>query len=205
MDLDRPAALLTDAQREYLRGEKEFKRPVHERNLRSRIRERLVAATHDLTLLYNELDPEDRKMVYSVTGYDLADRVDDELERDPELVGAIRSSIAFFYEAAHDSGRDAESIVETAVGQVEQRRNSSTIVDVNLEVEKSRLDYLADRGRSKMEQMDDLSNAEVRALLEAETEEIDPDDVSMYLRNKWEWSIHSDEQTDDFDDTDTGK
>lgn len=47
---ERPAALLTNAQRAYLRGEKEY-RPSAERDVRQRIRERLRAGIFDLQMI----------------------------------------------------------------------------------------------------------------------------------------------------------
>lgn len=55
---DRPAALLTNAQRAYLRGEKEYSASA-ERDLRARIRERIRATIVDLSLLLDTTDPEE--------------------------------------------------------------------------------------------------------------------------------------------------
>jgi hypothetical protein len=49
-DSDRPAATLTNAQRAYLRGEKDYK-PSVENDIRSRIRHRISASIHDLGLI----------------------------------------------------------------------------------------------------------------------------------------------------------
>lgn len=57
-DEDRPAALLTEAQRAYLRGEKEY-RPSVESKVRQRIRERINASIDDISLLVEQLPPEE--------------------------------------------------------------------------------------------------------------------------------------------------
>jgi len=54
-DADRPAALLTQAQRDYLRGGKSY-RPSVERDVRRRIRERIQAGVADVSLLVDEFD-----------------------------------------------------------------------------------------------------------------------------------------------------
>lgn len=55
---ERPAALLTEAQRDYLRGEKDYA-PSAERDIRSRIRERVQASMFDLALVANNLPLDD--------------------------------------------------------------------------------------------------------------------------------------------------
>jgi hypothetical protein len=63
---DRPASVLTDAQRAYLRGEKDY-RPAVERDLQSRLRKRVRAAVEDLALLV-ETDREQFDVVDALSG-----------------------------------------------------------------------------------------------------------------------------------------
>ncbi|GGN27021.1 hypothetical protein [Halarchaeum nitratireducens] len=58
MSEDRPAALLTNAQRAYLRGEKDY-RPSVERDVKKRIRNRLHAGVLDLSLAFQQLSLEE--------------------------------------------------------------------------------------------------------------------------------------------------
>lgn len=60
-DDERPAALLTKAQREYLRGERPDYSPSTEREVRQRIRERIGASVDDISLLVERLDLEELK------------------------------------------------------------------------------------------------------------------------------------------------
>lgn len=60
-DDERPAALLTKAQREYLRGERPDYSSSTEREVKQRIRERIGSSVDDISLLVERLDLEELK------------------------------------------------------------------------------------------------------------------------------------------------
>jgi len=109
--MSRDPALLTPAQREYLRGEAEYEREQSETNTRYRMRKRIRNSLKDLELLSKELDPEDRKQVFA----DLHPLTDDESDdlplREDEMSGVI-GAIAFLYAGSRDIGIPFEQIVE---------------------------------------------------------------------------------------------
>jgi hypothetical protein len=57
---DRPSAVLTKGQREYLRGDRT---PAQERTTKSRIRQRILTSVQDLALLHNSLSEDDLKLI----------------------------------------------------------------------------------------------------------------------------------------------
>jgi len=109
--MTRDPALLTPAQREYLRGETEYEVEQSETNTRYRMRKRIRNSLKDLELLSKELDPEDRKQVFA----DLHPLTDDESDdlplREDEMSGVI-GAIAFLYAGSRDIGIPFEQIVE---------------------------------------------------------------------------------------------
>jgi hypothetical protein len=111
--MSRDPALLTPAQREYLRGEAEYEVEQSETNTRYRMRKRIRNSLKDLELLSKELDPEDRKQVFA----ELHPLTDDDTEsddlplREDEMSGVI-GAIAFLYAGSQDIGIPFEQIVE---------------------------------------------------------------------------------------------
>ncbi|RCU48105.1 hypothetical protein DU504_12820 [Haloplanus salinus] len=111
--MSRDPALLTPAQREYLRGEAEYEREQSETNTRYRMRKRIRNSLKDLELLSKELDPEDRKQVFA----DLHPLTDDDAEsddlplREDEMSGVI-GAITFLYAGSRDIGIPFEQLVE---------------------------------------------------------------------------------------------
>lgn len=98
---DPPASMLTNAQRDWIRGEKEY-RPSAERELRGRIRDRFAAAiTVDMPLM---ADVEEEKLEDFVEATD----------RDT-LADGLRSTVAFVYKVANVADLEAESIIEDGI------------------------------------------------------------------------------------------
>jgi hypothetical protein len=109
--MSREPALLTPAQREYLRGETEYEVEQSETNTRYRMRKRIRNSLKDLELLSKELDPEDRKQVFADL-HPLTDDESDELPlREDEMSGVI-GAIAFLYAGSRDIGIPFEQVVE---------------------------------------------------------------------------------------------
>ena len=104
MNGDEQAALLTQAQRSYLRGEKEY-RPSVERQVKLRIRNRVRAAlVTDLPLLADVFDLED------LVG-----------NTEIDWRSALRETVAFAVMAAEAADIDAEQVID---GGVEQAQNA---------------------------------------------------------------------------------
>lgn len=120
MGSDRPAALLTESQREYIRGEREIDNASHERSLRSRIRERVHAGILDFSLLFKRWDERERE---EVLGWGT----------DGEIGDALADLIALVYAEAGESG--LRHLLLRGVQKAEQRLAGSDLYNVNVEFE----------------------------------------------------------------------
>ncbi|TKX86885.1 hypothetical protein EXE43_06025 [Halorubrum sp. SS5] len=120
---DRDRGILSAADREYLRGEREFGSEQAERNARARIRDRVFAATFDLELLVDALDDRDRELVFE--------------KRFGEVDGvaafdALVAALAFYYRAADDAGVRFEEALAEAVNVAEASRDRAATVDLDV-------------------------------------------------------------------------
>ena len=110
----KPASVLTDSQREYLRGEKE---PSNPREYDRRIRNRLEAAMSDFALLFEHMD---EKEVRKTFGTGIAPQISarEQAENDlPQQSGAAQNSlfaIAFLLRALDYSNEPISPVVEDA-------------------------------------------------------------------------------------------
>ena len=98
MSDDKPTAILTNAQREYLKGEKDY-RPSVERQVKRRIRERIEQGMADFTTLFCELDQEEvRKAFGTNTGHLITevDEVQGDIPDTPATSGSVPMAMAFF-------------------------------------------------------------------------------------------------------------
>jgi hypothetical protein len=139
---DRGASLLTNAQREYLRGEREVDAP-NERAIRSRIRERTVNAVLDFSILVQGLDEEDIEKI----------RKDERLS--PEKSGwkytskALADMFGFLY-LLQDRGPRMVQTMKRGTRRAEERRgNRVTNYDIEFRFDTQpieRLERLRDSG-----------------------------------------------------------
>jgi len=122
---ERKNALLTQGQREYLRGEKEFKNEQSERDIRYEIRERIKDGLLDFELLADELEPRDRKQIFkdvrpAALRGDEHVNVDEMPQRD-EMEGLVHT-VAFLYLAARDADLPFEKVVELGISEANFER-----------------------------------------------------------------------------------
>jgi hypothetical protein len=145
MAQDRPHALLTDSQRDILRGDTEEASDATVYSARYRIRDRLRASLADLRLLFAELDQTDLQQVFDFENYlyDPPDNdVDDAMEIDsaaadvPSLAAPVHlpSALAFFIRAANHEDHD---VYEELGG------HGPGLKDFTFAVEEAFEDYLA--------------------------------------------------------------
>ena len=154
MSQNKPAAVLTNAQREYLQGKKDY-RPSVERQVRKRIRDRVEQGTADFTTLLNYLDG---KEVQQIFGSASAKKIEKHQEArgdvptDRKTAASVPVAIAFFmkglddsdapiYEAIEDmpEGQPAfkrfRRALEQAIGMyIKQEKNYIADVSVNIEL-----------------------------------------------------------------------
>lgn len=132
-DQERPSALLTNAQRAWFRGEKEYQ-PAVERDLRSRIRDRIRAGVQDFTLIIEHLDLADIKKA-------LETPAQDEAEVENGLVSMM--ALVYLFITDHDKPNWVESEdlfakrIERAVTiALNQRGESVKNVEVGIEIDR---------------------------------------------------------------------
>lgn len=174
---DRPAALLTQAQREYLRGEKDY-RPAAERGVRSRIRERARGALFDLQLLFESLDEEDlRKVFQPPEGGDSGD-----------VATAIENTLGLLYLGSLELegapfAADFEQMLEIGMGRAERQRPGDhhrwPDVDISWQ-DPTNVDFDAMKEKIAKEHFTELSEMEAKAFIKYLTaaEEVDPEDIA---------------------------
>jgi len=95
---ENPTAILTNAQREYLNGEKDY-RPSVERQVQRRIRERIEQGLADFTTLFDKLDQEEvRKIFGSNTAQLIQDyeEVQGDGQNPPTTPASVPSAMAFY-------------------------------------------------------------------------------------------------------------
>ncbi|MFB6129217.1 MAG: hypothetical protein ABEJ28_00155 [Salinigranum sp.] len=126
-DTDRPRGILTRADREYLLGEAVMTHEQSRRNAEARIRERVVNAVLDFTLLVHALKRKDRRQIFEKS-------VDD-----PAFVDGAMAMLAFAYAGLEESGVAFESVLEPAIRRAEEARaadvGSAVDVTVDFDVE----------------------------------------------------------------------
>lgn len=211
------AAILTTTQREYLEGENPVDRPSHERELRTRLRNRVRNGVADFSILLECLPAKDRELIFRgqrgpSKGDDFNQQfsgereiLDGEVEpgvphrffspdedilkrTNSELEQGMIDAIAFFYTAAQDAGVNPQSLIESGVERAEERMNDDRwiINDVSLEVDKGVQHKLAKDALKSMKAGDELTNAELRALLESGRGNVTAEQIQKYVAGEWE-------------------
>lgn len=187
--LTRPRGILTEADRRYLTGQSDITPRSHgERRARERIRERIVNAFLDLSLIERHLEERDRKLIFDVFDSNKLHPDDSRLYGGGmgEHVGALTDTLAFIYRETKDStGRQPpfEQLLKHAIhkGEADPHARIYAPYDVELTVEKRHdvvdIDTILDR----VERGDtaSLSEYEMEAFLRflSETGSVDTDAV----------------------------
>jgi hypothetical protein len=147
----RDRGILTEADRKYLRGDREFASVQAERNARARIRERIYESIRDVELLVEHLDERDRTLVFEkrfgeIDGTDAFD--------------AVVSAVAFLYMGVDDTDLDFEDVLTEAINVAEARRDRAATVDLSVTYHALSADELLRRLRTG----EDLSLTELAYL-----------------------------------------
>lgn len=155
-DRDRPAALLTDSQRAYLRGEKDY-RPSVERDVKRRIRNRIQAATEDLALLLDRSDWEEVEKALDETditnglAFLLANLVPP-----PDVPGEVGEQKPGQYATDGDRIQFLSHVLEGALGDACDARGHTRDYDISIEIEPKERDP-----RSAVEFVQQLRDGEI--------------------------------------------
>lgn len=125
------AALLTKAQRAYLRGEKDY-RPSVEREVRSRIRKRVYASFFDLALLAYNLPDEDYDRIMDDLGVHEPTGMMD-TNQTLNIPHSMLRAISFPFRN-HKTETDFESTIAFALREEFNRRGSAPDIEVTVNI-----------------------------------------------------------------------
>ena len=170
-DPDRPNALLTDAQRRYLRDGDDIS-PEYARKLRGDIRERIHNSLLDFTLLTWRLEDRDRERVFGPLretpdgeGYEhqgSGHRV--ETFEQGELLDGLHNALGFLYQATEDAGLPFEQFLRTAI---ERSLPPGPAYDVTVDIDVEREERPdVETAKAVMREGGRLTDAEFRVLVE---------------------------------------
>lgn len=197
---DRPRGVLSQADREFLKGKKEFASEQSRRDARYRIRQRIRHAVLDFSLILHHLEKRDRRQIFS--SYD--DKLSEEGQRNPSkedvrevventmFASGVSDTIAFLYLGLGGVNQSFEPILESAVKTAEEERGY-IIRDMAVNIDVSRGLPNTDHLQQKLAQGAGLTEDELRALirsgeLEFTEDTLDEifDQMSMLLSNDLE-------------------
>lgn len=127
-DQTRDRGVLSAADREYLRGEREMSHAQSRRNAEARIRRRIDAAVRDFHLIVNALPRKDRRQVFEAA------------REDEAFLDGLTAMLSFAYIGLREQGVDFERVLVPAITSAEEayavdRRSVNVSVDVAFDVE----------------------------------------------------------------------
>jgi len=122
---ERPRGILSDADRDYLRGETDYKHAPSEANRRQTIRERITHALLDFELLSAFLDREDLKKIFT-----------EAMDRE-ELNRSLESMVTFTYLGLEREEDLFEHVIETGVylGSDLNIDDGKTVLDIDVTID----------------------------------------------------------------------
>jgi hypothetical protein len=147
--------VLSPADREFLRGDRELSSVQAERNARARIRKRVYDALLDFEVLVEHLDERDRELVFGkrASGADGTGAFD-----------AFVSTLAFLHRGLDETDLAFETVLREGVNLAEASKDRAATVDYD--VTHHALD--ADHLREKVEAGESLSLPEIAFLYESD-------------------------------------
>lgn len=157
-EFDRPRGILTNSDREYLAGQKDYEHPQSEANRKQKIRQRTVNAFQDFLLLISLMSEEERFKVFN-----------EEIPPN-RLTRSLEAMISFLYLGIEKDSSELEKIVETGVYMGENYlkigkwSGAAYDVDVSISIERHpNLPELVEKLRDG--NPDQLSPAEIGVLV----------------------------------------
>jgi len=194
--------IVNDRERQWLRDGLEEIEPKSpdERAIRQAIRHHLKNAILDFSVLYQYLEDRDRQMVFESEGdHDPSETQLRSVFQDgfvgedtpllrapsPEVEQALIDAVAFLWANAPIAGIDPADLIETGVKRGYTDQHPDRIAEVDLDLDWKPAHTADARATQKMRKGEELTDAELRAVLREGRE--DPADVAAYLRGEYEW------------------
>ncbi|MFB6269831.1 MAG: hypothetical protein ABEH83_07795 [Halobacterium sp.] len=165
---ERGRGVLTDADRAYLRGDREYGSVQAERNARARVRERVYDALLDFELLVEGLDDRDLDLVFEKRA----------AEGDgTEAFDAFVSTLAFLYRGVDRTDLDFETVLREGVNLAEAGDDRGATVDFDVTYHALDADHL----RGKLGDGESLSLTEIAYLYESA--DVSRDELAAYFED----------------------
>lgn len=165
---ERGRGVLTEADRAYLRGDREYGSVQAERNTRARIRERVYAALLDFEVLVEGLADRDRDLVFEKRAS----------EGDgTEAFDAFVSTLAFLYQGVDRTDLDFETVLREGVNLAEASEDRGATVDFDVTYHALDAAHL----RAKLEGGESLSLTEIAYLYESA--DVSRDELAAYFED----------------------
>lgn len=165
---DRGRGVLTDADRAYLRGDREYGSVQAERNARARIRERIYDAMLDFEVLVGDLADRDLGLVFEKR----ASQGDG-----TEAFDAFVSTLAFLYQGVDRTDLDFETVLREGVNLAEAGEERGATVDFDVTYHALDADHL----RTKLAGDESLSLTEIAYLYESA--DVSRDELAAYFED----------------------
>lgn len=152
---ERGRGVLSPADREFLRGDRELSSVQAERNARARIRDRVYEALLDFEVLVERLEDRDRELVFGkrASGADGTEAFD-----------AFVSTLAFLYGGLDETDLGFETVLREGVNLAEAENDRAATIDYDVTFHALDADHL----REKVDAGESLSLPEIAFLYESE-------------------------------------
>jgi len=160
---ERDRGILSESDRNYLRGETTLGSVQSERNTRARIRDRAYDGLLDFELLVDRLDDHDRRLVF------------ENRSEGTETFDALVSAVAFIYQATSDTGLDFETVLKEGINVAEAKADRAATVQFDLTFQS----LTADQLRTKLERGKELTLTELAYL--HESDDVRMDELAHYF------------------------
>jgi len=152
---ERDRGVLTEADRAFLRGDRELSSVQAERNARARIRDRVYAALLDFEVLVEHLEDRDAELVFGKRASE---------SDGTEAFDAFVSTLAFLYRGLDETDLDFETVLREGVNLAEADNDRAATVDYDVTFHALDADHL----REKVAAGESLSLPEIAFLYESD-------------------------------------
>lgn len=159
----RGRGMLSPADREFLRGDRDLSSVQAERNARTRIRTRIYDALRDFEVLVEHLDERDSDLVFGKRASD---------GDGTEAFDAFVSTVAFLYRGLDHTDLDFETVLREGINLAEAPDDRAATVDFDVTYHALDADHL----REKVEAGKSLSLTEIAYLYESD--DVPPDELA---------------------------
>lgn len=162
--LGRERGVLGQSDREFLLGTSDVEPGSQQaRNIRARIRTRVINGLLDFDILLDHLQERDREQVFEFDP-------DESLEDFARTQTGITSALAFLYDTSRKDNQNYEEWVERAVRRIESSDSDSVVelspVNVSVKIEEpEEIDIKEVRRKYEMGDLGDISGAELFLLI----------------------------------------